>query len=113
MTILSLPQSSSPGNEQRDYWLSSNADIEGSRNYMGIKDPVIDQLIAMIIDAPSREELVHRTRALDRVLLSGYYVIPQWHFNKWRLAYWTKLEHPDTLSPLSPNITSTWWNKNK
>ena len=113
MTILSLPQSSSPGNEQRDYWLSSNADIEGSRNYMGIKDPVIDQLIAMIIDAPSREELVHRTRALDRVLLSGYYVIPQWHFNKWRLAYWTKLEHPDTLSPLSPNITSTWWNRNK
>ncbi len=111
MTITSIGQSSSPGNEQRDFWASNKADIAGSRNYIGIKDPVIDDLIEKIIKAPSREELVALTRALDRILLAGHYVIPQWHIDHWRIAYWNKLERPATLSGLTPSITDTWWVK--
>ncbi len=111
MTITSIGQSSSPGNEQRDFWASNKADIQGSRNYIGIKDPVIDDLIERIIKAPSREELVALTRALDRVLLSGHYVIPQWHIDHWRIAYWAKLGRPENLSGLTPSIVDTWWVK--
>ncbi|MEZ5902169.1 MAG: extracellular solute-binding protein [Alphaproteobacteria bacterium] len=111
MTIMSIGQSDSPGNEQRDFWASEKADIPGSRNYIGIKDPVIDDLIEKIIQAPNREELVALTQALDRILLAGYYVIPQWHIDHWRIAYWNKLERPETLSGLTPAITDTWWVK--
>ena len=111
MTIGSIAQSSSPGNEQRDFWASEKADIPGSRNYIGIKDPAIDDLIEKIIKAPSREELVALTRALDRILLSGYYLIPQWHIDHWRVAYWKKLGRPDHLSDLTPAIGDTWWIK--
>lgn len=109
MTIGSIAQSDSPGNEQRDFWSSAKADIPGSRNYIGIKDPVVDELIEQIIRAGSREDLVAYCRALDRVLLAGYYVIPQWHVGHWRLAYWNRLARPETLSPLDPQVTDTWW----
>lgn len=112
MTITSIGQSSSPGNEQRDFWASNKADIQGSRNYIGIKDATIDDLIERIIKAPSREELVALTRALDRVLLAGHYVIPQWHIDHWRIAYWAKLGRPENLSGLTPSITDTWWVSN-
>lgn len=111
MTIGTMPQSSSPGNEQRDYWASSKANIKGSRNYIGIQSPVIDDIIEKIIQAPNREELVAYTRALDRILLAGHYVIPQWHIDYWRIAYWKKLGRPKTLSGLTPAITETWWVK--
>ena len=111
MTIGTIPQSDSPGNEQRDFWASVKADIPGSRNYIGVKDPVIDDLIEKIIQAPSREELVALCRALDRILLSGYYVIPHWHIDYWRVAYWSKLERPKHLSDLTPAIGDTWWVK--
>ncbi len=111
MTIGSIAQSSSPGNEQRDFWSSVKADMQGSRNYIGVKDPVIDDVIEKIIQAPSREELVALTQALDRILLSGYYVIPQWHVDHWRVAYWKKLGRPENLSDLTPAITDTWWVK--
>lgn len=111
MTISSMGQSSSPGNEQRDYWSSEKADINGSRNYIGVKNSVIDDLIEKIIQAPSREELVALTRALDRVLLSGYYVIPQWHIDHFRVAYWNKLARPKNLSGLTPAVTDTWWSE--
>jgi microcin C transport system substrate-binding protein len=111
MTIGSIAQSSSPGNEQRDFWSSVKADMQGSRNYIGIKEPVIDDLIEKIIQAPDREELVSLTRALDRILLSGHYVIPQWHIDYWRVAYWNKLQRPETLSGLTPAISDTWWVK--
>ncbi len=107
--IGSLGQSASPGNEQRDYWASTKADIQGSRNYIGIKDPVIDALIEDLIQAPSRNDLITRTRALDRILLWNHYVIPMWHYPKWRIAYWDKIKRPDNLSGISPNITQTWW----
>ncbi len=111
MTIGSIGQSDSPGNEQRDFWASEKADVPGSRNYMGIKDPVIDELIEMIIQAPDRDELVARCRALDRILLAGYYVVPQWHIDYWRVAYWSKLGRPDHLSNLTPGVIDTWWVK--
>ncbi len=111
MTIMSFGQSSSPGNEQRDFWGSDKADMQGSRNYIGVKNPVVDELIEQLIQAESREDLVAYTHALDRILLSGYYLIPQWHVDHWRLAWWNKLAHPDTLSPLTPGILDTWWVK--
>jgi len=104
MTVMSIGQSSSPGNEQRDFWASEKADINGSRNYIGIKSDVIDDLVERIIKAPSRDELVALTRAMDRVLLSGHYLIPHWHVDYWRIAYWKKLQHPETLSNLTPAI---------
>ena len=111
MTVGSFGQSSSPGNEQRDFWGSEKADIPGTRNYIGIKDTVVDEMIEGIIQAESRENLVAKTRAMDRVLLAGHYVIPMWHYPKWRIAYWNKLERPENLSPISPLIANTWWNE--
>ncbi|PAV26426.1 hypothetical protein CF392_05855 [Tamilnaduibacter salinus] len=108
MIVQTLPQSRSPGNEQRDYWHSVNADVSGSKNYMGIQDPVVDDLVSKIIQAPDREALVTRTRALDRVLLWGHYVIPQWFLDVDRVAYWQKLSRPDTI-PESGTDLSTWW----
>jgi len=89
MASLSNRQSLSPGNEQRDYWSSASADRPGSRNYAGIKDPMIDELVEKIILAPDRDELVALTHALDRILKWRYYAVPQWHnpdiwFAKWR-----------------------------
>jgi microcin C transport system substrate-binding protein len=109
MTIGVVPQSSSPGNEQRDFWHSEKADIPGSRNYIGIKNEVVDELVEEIITARSREELVNYCRALDRVLLAGHYAIPQWHIDHWRLAWWNKLQRPENLSDITPAITETWW----
>lgn len=111
MTIGGFGESQSPGNEQRDYWSSAKADMKGSRNYIGIKNPAIDDLVEKIIQAPSREELVARVHALDRILQWGYYVIPQWHLSYWRLAWWNKLQRPEHLSPITPAVTTTWWEK--
>lgn len=111
MTIHSVGESLSPGNEQRDYWHSSKADEVGSRNIIGISNPVVDKLIDMVVSAPSREELVYRTRALDRVLLWGYYVVPQWHINSWRVAYHDKFGKPDIISPQGLGVSDTWWMK--
>lgn len=83
-------QSLSPGNEQRDYWASASANSPGTRNYAGIADPVIDELVERIIVAPDRNELVALTRALDRVLLWNFFSIPQWH---------------------NPEIWFSWWNR--
>ena len=78
-SIGSFGQSLSPGNEQRDFWGSQAADMPGSRNLIGVKDPIVDALVDKIITADSREALIAACRALDRVLLWGHYVIPQWH----------------------------------
>lgn len=109
MTVGVIAQSDSPGNEQRDFWSSGKASMKGSRNYIGVSDPAVDALIEQIIRAKSREELVAYTHALDRILLAGYYVIPQWHSNKFNLAYWKKIKRPETLSPLTPGVSDTWW----
>lgn len=109
MTIGSFPQSLSPGNEQLDFWGSSKADVKGSRNIVGIKNPVVYELIKLIISAPDREELIMRTRALDRVLLFNYYVIPQWYYNKHRIAYWNKFGHPAIAPKYALGVPETWW----
>jgi len=83
-------QSESPGNEQRSFWSSRAADTEGSQNTIGIKDPVIDELVDLIINAPDREQLVARCKALDRVLLHHHFVVPSWHLAVDRMIYWDK-----------------------
>lgn len=112
VTTLVLLQSQSPGNEQRDYWSSAAADKEGSRNYSGIKNPVVDQLVEAVINAPDREELVARTRALDRVLLHHHYVVPQYATVYHRLVYWDKFGKPEVAPPFDLTFSTglmTWW----
>ncbi len=94
MIVMVWGQSESPGNEQREMWSSAAAKRVGSRNYVGIQDPVIDQLVEMVIAAPDRKELVARVKALDYVLLHHHYVIPQWHLNADRFAVWDKFGWP-------------------
>ncbi|SNR91944.1 extracellular solute-binding protein [Pseudomonas segetis] len=108
MIVGGFPQSNSPGNEQREYWHSSSADRPGSRNFIGLKDPAIDQLVVGLIGADSRQDLINHTRALDRVLLWGYYVVPNWHIKTWRVAYWNSLQHPD-VTPMYDIGLNTWW----
>jgi microcin C transport system substrate-binding protein len=108
MMIATFGQSESPGNEQREYWGSSAADIPGTRNFAGLKNPVVDEIIERVISAPNREELVHATRALDRVLLWQHIVIPQWHIAKYRVAYWNKFARPQIIPRYSLGF-DTWW----
>ncbi len=108
MMILNNAQSLSPGNEQREYWGSEAADRPGSRNLAGIKDPVIDELIDLVIAAPTRESLIQRTRALDRVLLWGHYVIPQLIAPYDRFLYWDKFGRPE-ITPLQGLSPFYWW----
>ncbi len=109
ITVHTFGQGLSPGNEQRDMWSSARADVKGSKNLIGIKNPVVDQLIDMIVSAPDRQELIACTHALDRVLLWNYYVIPQWHLDYMRIAYWDKFGKP-AISPIyGPGDTDTWW----
>lgn len=102
-------QSLSPGNEQRDFWGTTAADRPGSRNYIGIKDPAIDKLIDHVIFARSRAGLVAASRALDRVLLWNHFVIPNWHINKYRIAYWNRFGHPPAPPKYGLGFPDTWW----
>ena len=101
-------QSLSPGNEQRDLWGSEAADRPGSRNTIGIRSDAIDTPIDLVIAAPDRESLTARTRALDRVLLWGHYVIPHWHIQSFRVAYWDKFGRP-AVTPKYGLGFDTWW----
>ena len=103
----------SPGNEQQFYWGSEVGKKEGSRNYAGIDSPVVDALIKNLINAKDREELTTAIHALDRVLLWGHYVVPLYHSNKDRIAYWNFFEYPDKI-PLYGIVIESWWlNKDK
>jgi microcin C transport system substrate-binding protein len=108
MLVFSFPQSSSPGNEQRNYWSSEAAATEGSRNIVGIQDPVIDELVELIITAPDRKALITRCRALDRILLWGHYVIPNWYSSSYRVAYWKKFDRP-AITPKYALGIFNWW----
>ncbi|MEA3333482.1 MAG: extracellular solute-binding protein [Pseudomonadota bacterium] len=110
MVVWSYGQSLSPGNEQRYYWHSSVADIPGSRNLAGIKDPVVDALVEQIIRATDRQNLTTRVRALDRVLQWGFYVLPHWHISTFRIAYWRKLAQPELVPKYGLGLM-TWWVK--
>ena len=108
MMVMVIGQSLSPGNEQNNYWHSDAAERNGSRNFMGIQNPAIDELITKVIQAPDREALVNSTRALDRALLWGHYVIPHWHINYYRLSYWNKFSRPK-ITPKYGLGFFTWW----
>ncbi|TDQ85494.1 microcin C transport system substrate-binding protein [Dongia mobilis] len=104
------PQSLSPGNEQRYYWSSEAADAPGSQNYIGIRNPAIDALIETLIMAPTREELITASRALDRVLQWSHFVVPNWHMRGVRIAYWDKFGRPEKLPQPTYGIgNSAWW----
>ncbi|MGE4442200.1 MAG: extracellular solute-binding protein [Desulfomicrobium sp.] len=108
MIVSSFPQSLSPGNEQRSFWHSASADMPGSRNYCGIRNPAIDKLVDLVIAAPDRDSLILRCKALDRALLWGWYVIPHWHATSWRVAFWDKFGRPEKLADYGLDFQS-WW----
>ncbi|WP_420133049.1 extracellular solute-binding protein [Rhodopseudomonas sp.] len=101
-------QSLSPGNEQSFYWGSEAADIQGTRNYMGVKDPAIDAMIAQMIAARRRPDFVAAVRALDRVLTSGFYVIPLYNIQEQWIARWNRIERPQATA-LTGYLPETWW----
>ena len=105
-------QSHSPGNEQSNFWTSAAADEKGSRNFAGVKDPIVDELVERIIASSDRAELVATTRALDRVLLWGHYVIPNWHSKSFRVVSWDKFGKPAQSAPYTSDyfvLPLTWW----
>jgi len=108
-------ESLSPGNEQRGFWGSRAADQPGSRNLIGIKNPAIDALIERIIFSKDREDLVAATKALDRVLLWNFYVVPQWTYGKVRSARWDRFGRPEPMPKygLSAFPTIWWWDAQK
>jgi microcin C transport system substrate-binding protein len=108
MAIMVFGQSLSPGNEQREYWGSRAADEPGSRNLLGIKSPIIDDLVEQLIRSPDRASLIAHTRALDRVLQYGYYMIPNFHLAAFWVAYWDKFRRPE-ISPKYGIGLDTWW----
>jgi peptide/nickel transport system substrate-binding protein len=103
-------QSLSPGNEQSFYWGSEAADNQGTRNYMGAKDPAIDSLIAAMLEAREHPEFVSAVRALDRTLMSGFYAIPLYNAQEQWIARWNRIERPATAA-LSGYLPETWWQK--
>lgn len=110
LTVYVFSQSLSPGNEQIDYWHSSQVNVAGSQNLAGINSPVVDTLIEHILHAQSEDDLIAATHALDRVLSYGYYVIPNWHTHAFRVIYWNKFARPAIL-PRYVLSLDTWWVK--
>ncbi len=102
-------QSLSPGNEQRDFWSTQAADTAGSRNTIGIKNPVVDKLIDKVIFAEDRETLVAATKALDRVLLWHYYVVPQFTYGFSRYARWDRFSHAPLPEYGRSGLPTLWW----
>jgi microcin C transport system substrate-binding protein len=115
LTTALWAQSLSPGNEQREYFGSQSADRPGSRNIPGIRNPAVDALIEKIIFAKSRPELVAASKAMDRVLLWNFYVVPQFTYGFQRYARWDRFSHPEPLPQYGiagfPNLW--WWDADK
>ena len=103
------PQSLSPGNEQRDFFGSAAADRNGSRNYLGIKNPAVDAIIERLIFSTDRDDLIAASRALDRVLLWNHYVVPMWYIPYDRIARWDRFGRPDKLPDYANGFPSIWW----
>jgi peptide/nickel transport system substrate-binding protein len=103
-------QSLSPGNEQAFYWGSAAADEQGTRNYMGVKSPAADAMIAAMLKAREREDFVAAVRALDRVMISGFYVVPLFHLPDQWVARWVRIQRPAATS-LFGYLPETWWHQ--
>ena len=108
MTTMVMPQSLTPGNEQAQFWSSKAADEVGNYNFSGIKNPVIDDAVQQVIRAPNREQLILRTKVLDRLLRAGYYQILTYGNNKNWYAYWNMYEQP-TVKPKLALGEQYWW----
>ena len=108
MVVSTFSQSISPGNEQRNFWGSDAAKTKGSKNFFGFYNSVIDLLVEKVVSAKNRKDLINATRSLDRVLLWGYYVIPQWHISAYRTLYWDIFDKPK-IRPKYSLGTNTWW----
>ncbi|HWG03417.1 MAG TPA: extracellular solute-binding protein [Beijerinckiaceae bacterium] len=108
-------ESLSPGNEQRGYWGSQAADQPGSFNLIGIKNPAVDAMINEIVFAKNRPDLEAATKALDRILLWNFYVVPQWTYGKVRSARWDRFGHPNPMPKygLAAFPTLWWWDADK
>ncbi len=114
MTTQRLPDVSSPGNEMFDRFGSKAADIKGSDNIWGLKNPAVDALVGALVAANTRKELVAAARALDRVLLHQTIIVPHWYSTTHRVAYYDRFGIP-AKAPLyyqaEPYVISTWWEK--
>lgn len=99
----------SPGAEQHFYWSSTSAELPGTRNYPGVRDPVVDALIVRLTDARDRDELVAAARALDRVLLWGHYVVPLYYLDRDFLAFWGDLRRVEGIDPVYGTVIDAWW----
>ncbi|MBA3813276.1 MAG: ABC transporter substrate-binding protein [Alphaproteobacteria bacterium] len=108
MITFIFAESETPGNEQRFYWNSKEADVKNGYNFSGIKNPIVDHLIELVITSPDRQTLETRVHALDRVLLWQFLGIPEYHANKSRIAYWNKFGQPK-IKPKDGVGFSTWW----
>ena len=108
MIVTTWGQSASPGNEQRSYWGTESASRKASRNLSGIKDPVLDELIELIISAPDRKSLVTRVRALDAVLQWKHLAVPHWHIPYDRLVFWNRFGQP-AITPDQGTQFMAWW----
>ena len=102
-------QSLSLGNEQTFFFGSKSAADPASSNYGGIADPGVDALIDKVVFAKDRDELIAAGKALDRVLLANYFVIPSYTLRKERIARWDRFNHPDTLPAYSVGFPEIWW----
>jgi microcin C transport system substrate-binding protein len=108
MIVVGFDETESPGNEQTGYWTCDSVKPEGGWNLMGVCNPVIDDLVHQLVTAPDRAHLVVDTRALDRVLLDSWYVVPQWHLQSVWVAYWNRFGRPD--KPVRTGLAfDSWW----
>ena len=113
MVVTNFGSVISPGNEQKNWWSSEAADQPGTQNIIGVKNPVIDEIIDKLISARDREELVLYTKILDRILLFNYYLIPQFHIGHYRVAYWNKISRPEITSKYDLGFDFWWFDEKK
>jgi microcin C transport system substrate-binding protein len=109
MVVMLWGQSLSPGNEQLNYWGSAAADAPGSFNLARIANPAVDEMIDRVIRASDRRQLVLACNVLDRLLQWGHYVVPQWYYNKDRVAYWDKFGRPAVIPMNGGANVMSWW----
>ncbi|CAH2600308.1 ABC transporter substrate-binding protein [Rhodovastum atsumiense] len=108
MTMMVIPQSESPGNEQVGFWTCGAVNLEGGDNLMGVCDPVVDALVPQVVTAADRTQLLTTVHALDRVLLWGWYMVPNWHLQSVWIAYWDRFGRPS--APVRPGVVfDSWW----
>ena len=109
VVVRRISQPLTPGLEQRNYFGSEFANVEGSFNISGVQDPVVDTLIEKVISAETRDALTTAVRALDRVLMWNRFVITQWYKGSHNVAYWNKFSRPARSPKFDPGVLDTWW----